>query len=430
MTQPDGNRDKAVECADAGSLITLNKSCNCIPLDRTEIDQTITERQFIVGLSDELETRANLFASSAIFVSGHHAETMLVQIKALEAAAALPSWQETTLARIEPELAAAQSGTRGLFMGYDFHITPNGPRLIEINTNAGAVFLAEALQSAASGQGCPAIGAVKADNLISGLIAQNVCDEWRAAGRKGVPGLIVIVDKAPHEQYLYPDMLLAKRMFFSHDLATEIAAPDALVFQNGALWLDGRTVDMVYNRLTDFRLDDHSSAPLRDALLHDAAVISPAPRHHAIHADKRNLALLGKTAWLREAGLSDANLNVLAEIPETRRVTPEIADMLWTNRKQYFFKPATGFGSRGVYRGDKLTRRVWQEIIAGDYVAQAYVPPGLRAVEQLGTQTELKFDVRVYTYAGAPLMFAARAYQGQATNFQTIGGGLAPVVFS
>ena len=38
-----------------------------------------------------------------------------------------------------------------------------------------------------------------------------------------------------------------------------------------------------------------------------------------------------------------------------------------------------------------------------------------------------KFDVRLYTYDGRGLLAAARLYQGQTTNFQTPGGGFAPV---
>lgn len=33
-------------------------------------------------------------------------------------------------------------------MGYDFHVTPEGPKLIEINTNAGGAFLNAALREA------------------------------------------------------------------------------------------------------------------------------------------------------------------------------------------------------------------------------------------------------------------------------------------
>ena len=42
--------------------------------------------------------------------------------------------------------------------------------------------------------------------------------------------------------------------------------------------------------------------------------------------------------------------------------------------------------------------------------------------------TVLKYDVRVYTYDGAPLAFAARVYQGQTTNFRSPGGGFAPII--
>ena len=40
-----------------------------------------------------------------------------------------------------PEIARFVPGNFGVFMGYDFHLTPAGPRLIEINTNAGGALL-------------------------------------------------------------------------------------------------------------------------------------------------------------------------------------------------------------------------------------------------------------------------------------------------
>ena len=86
-----------------------------------------------------------------------------------------------------------------------------------------------------------------------------------------------------------------------------------------------------------------------------------------------------------------------------------------------------GFGSRAAYRGDKLTRRVWQEILAGDYVAQAIVSPGERRVDGDAPDKAMKFDLRAYTYDGAVQWSAARLYQGQTTNFRTPGGGFAPV---
>ena len=66
--------------------------------------------------------------------------------------------------------------------------------------------------------------------------------------------------------------------------------------------------------------------------------------------------------------------------------------------------------------------------MAGDFVAQALVPPGQRLIEVDGVQSDLKFDLRAYTYAGRVQLMAARMYSGQTTNFRTEGGGFAPVV--
>ena len=54
-------------------------------------------------------------------------------------------------------------------------------------------------------------------------------------------------------------------------------------------------------------------------------------------------------------------------IPKTVLVSPGRADELWPMRNKLFFKPAAGFGGRAAYRGDKVTRRVWQSILGGGY---------------------------------------------------------------
>jgi hypothetical protein len=74
-------------------------------------------------------------------------------------------------------------------------------------------------------------------------------------------------------------------------------------------------------------------------------------------------------------------MTATAGIPRTPRVSADSAAKLWERRKGYFFKPAAGHGGKAVYRGDKLTRSVWQRVIAGDYVAQEFAPPGERMVD-------------------------------------------------
>jgi hypothetical protein len=112
-------------------------------------------------------------------------------------------------------------------------------------------------------------------------------------------------------------------------------------------------------------------------------------------------------------------------IPNTEVVTASAAERLWAERRRLFFKPAAGHGSRAAYRGEKLTRRVWGEILAGDYVAQELVPPSER---RIGPGASMKVDVRNYVYDGRVQLLAARLYQGQTTNMRTAGGGFAPVL--
>jgi len=114
-------------------------------------------------------------------------------------------------------------------------------------------------------------------------------------------------------------------------------------------------------------------------------------------------------------------------VPLTRRVARDDAEALWQTRRDWFFKPAGGFGSKATYRGDKLTRRVFDEILAGDYVAQRIVSPSPRVKRVDGSSVELKSDLRAYAYSGKVQLFAARLYRGQTTNFRTPGGGFAAV---
>ena len=167
---------------------------------------------------------------------------------------------------------------------------------------------------------------------------------------------------------------------------------------------------------------------MRAAYLGNKVVLTPHPQAHALYADKRNLALLTDEPWLQAAGVGDADRKLLkAGVPPTLEVLPEHAESFWNSRKQWFFKPAAGYGSRATYRGDKLTKRVFAEISRGGYVAQALVRPSERRLLVDGVLQDLKLDLRNYAYRDAVLLVSARLYQGQTTNFRTPGGGFAAV---
>ena len=132
---------------------------------------------------------------------------------------------------------------------------------------------------------------------------------------------------------------------------------------------------------------------------------------------------------MKHWGLAQNHLDVLhASVLTTVIVSPNDAAALWRDRRNLFFKPARGHGSKAAYRGDKVTRKVWDEIIGGDYVAQSYAAPSTRGVQLGEKHAELKVDVRLYAFNGNILLAAARLYQGQTTNMRTPGGGFAPVL--
>jgi hypothetical protein len=237
---------------------------------------------------------------------------------------------------------------------------------------------------------------------------------------------VAIVDDAPQAQFMYPEFLLFARLFERFGVEAAVLAPEALALVDGVLADARGPVDLVYNRLTDFYFDEPTHAALRAAYLANAIVVTPHPRAHALYADKRNLSLLGSPGLLRAWGVAEADIRTLETgIPRTQIVSPANAERLWAERRRLFFKPAAGHGSRAAYRGEKLTRRVWDEIVAGRYVAQTLVPPSER---RIAPETALKVDVRNYVYDGRVQMLAARLYQGQTTNMRTAGGGFAPVL--
>jgi hypothetical protein len=179
--------------------------------------------------------------------------------------------------------------------------------------------------------------------------------------------------------------------------------------------------------LVDFSFSNSEHQDLRAAYLDDAVVVTPNPRVHALYADKRNLTLLSDQSALRSWGASPQMLADLGGVPHTVLVTSDNAQELWQARKSLFFKPAGGYGSKAVYRGDKVTKGVWADIIQVGYVAQRFAAPSERMIKLDGAPESRKTDVRLYVYNGKVLLTAARLYQGQTTNFRTPGGGFAPV---
>ena len=220
--------------------------------------------------------------------------------------------------------------------------------------------------------------------------------------------------------------MLARQVFAARGVDAVIADAGRLRYDDGRLSVDGKAIDLVYNRVTDFAFDQPEHKALQEAHRWRGGRDAESAQPRAL-ADKRNLSLLSNAATLEAWGVEPRFRALLDAVPRTVLVNPDNADALWKSRKDLFFKPTGGHGGKAVYRGDKLTKGVWAEIAEGGYVAQTLVRPSERMIKIDATPQRRKMDVRLYTYDGQVLLVAARLYQGQTTNFRTPGGGFAPV---
>ncbi len=360
-------------------------------------------------------------AQTEIAVSSNDVSRMNDVVAAVHDVLERPAYQEAALA-YAPEIARrAPQRVAGLFSGFDFHLTSAGPRLIEINTNAGGAFYGALIDDASWRSGDEQ---VHPQSYWSRIFVRHIRQEWKLAGR-GALRAVAIVDDGPDDQFLRLEFQLAARMLCEDGITAVIADPGALSYRDGQLWRGSLAIDLVYNRLTSFALDRDSDRALRESYLDGTAVLTPDPRNHALLACKQNLIRLSDDAFLRACGVDERAREILQTcVPKTIALTVGNEPELWLERSKYYFKPSSGFGSRAVYDGAKLTANTWTQIVLeGSYVAQSRVDAPRVDVNDV----PMRFDVRTFAYGREPFMRLARVYRGQTTNFRTPGGGFAPV---
>ena len=414
----------------------LNSQCRCVSLNREAMFAELWQQQDNTNLYRMIvEERPYLFAESAVFVTDACIERQRDIIIAVESVIALPAYQERVLAHA-PHSAKFIPKASGVFFGYDFHLSDEGPQLIEINTNAGGALL-NAIVARTQKVCCDLAEEEFLAHTAGAMITNNpeqtfiemFLEEWQAERGQQSLRTIAIVDENPQTQYLLPEFILFKKLFEQNNINAVICDPSELVYRDLALWHGNQRIDLVYNRLTDFGLETTAHKSLLDAYLAEAVVVTPHPRAHALYADKRNLTLLTDEAALIDIGVEEKTRAILLSgIAHTTSVDSDDTEFLWAARKHLFFKPAKGYGSKAAYRGDKLTRRVFGEILQSDYVAQTLVQPSERQLEVENKIVDFKLDLRHYVYKSRTQLIIARLYQGQTTNFRTPGGGFAQVL--
>jgi len=245
---------------------SLNRDCFCRTLNMDRLREQLESAPSLKGMMENIrQSRPNLFSSTVVFVSHDVQRQIEATVSAIERVAALPGYQAQALSRAD---ASAQHdfGPLGVCMGYDFHLSAQGPQLIEINTNAGGLLLNVALARAQEAC-CKELDWAFSSNARRDTLKKSVFDmfaaEWQLQRGAAPWRSVVIVDHAPLEQYLAPEFELFRQLFAQCGVTAAIADPSELSWQNGKLWHQGAPVDMVYNRLTDFYLTPLSQQSCR-----------------------------------------------------------------------------------------------------------------------------------------------------------------------
>jgi hypothetical protein len=311
-------------------------------------------------------------------------------------------------------------GNYSALMSYDFHVDEKGHlRLIEINTNASMSLLTELLYEL---HGLP-----NEFSNFSAEIIKSFEHEFKLACPTRDLSNIVITDENPPEQRLFCEFEMYRELFTRAGYSSSIIDAKELMFHSGKLCSTGdQSVDLVYNRHTDFYLETPATLSLRSAMEARAACITPHPFEYRLLADKERLLELSKPGAL---DLLDAESAATIDrtLIRTRDVVDfESPDALWAERKKWFFKPKRSFGGKATFRGSSMTRGAFKQVIeSGSHLAQEFVAAPVKSMPTTGE--DFKYDLRFFVYRDRIQLAVARMYKGQMTNSQTPGGGIAPI---
>ncbi|MBC7420824.1 MAG: hypothetical protein H7328_08850 [Bdellovibrio sp.] len=316
----------------------------------------------------------------------------------------LREWGQTHLAADYEKFGLRIPKNYSACMSYDFHISVDGNlELIEINTNAS--FLALGLQM---------YSFLKLKNVASAFDEKALVEMFKSeialCGHR--TNSVSIFDDAPGQQRLYLEFLIYKEIFEKNNVLADIVS-----LENVQLL---KKNSLVYNRYTDFMLQEPRSAQVKNFFNSSEVELSPNPYEYFMLADKKRFL-----DW-----------NKQTDLPKPTSLLPTYdlgvadRDKVWNERKTLFFKPKNSFGSKQAYRGASISRRTFDEVFNDGFIAQKLSHPGEIEVLFEGQKQIMKYDLRCYAYQEQLQLVVARIYQGQTTNLRTPGGGFAAVTLS
>jgi len=307
-----------------------------------------------------------------------------------------------------PAAAHIQNDWPSVLMGFDFHLTDDGPRLIEINNNAGGLYIGDGRWLPQ-----PEIPA------LTGALEQRLLDMFHADW-----ATIAIMDDDVSGQFMYPEMEAYAALLRQDGRRVMVISPEDLTLHEDGLSCDGIHIDAIYNRHTDFYLEGEDVAHIRQAYEKAQVAVNPHPRSYALIGDKTRMVDWWRQGML-EACIDQSTVELIRSLtPETHKLSDMDIDQAWAVRKGWVFKPAARHGGKGVLLGKAMGRKRFEALDIDETIVQRLVPAS--EVEMDGAHGEInrmKLDIRLFMHGENLIALAGRVWRGQVTNFRQPGSG-------
>jgi hypothetical protein len=327
----------------------------------------------------------------------------------------------------------------------DAFLSPEGPRFIEVNSDAPAGFgygdrMAEVFAALPLFRAFARGRAVRYEPSTPALV-DAVVSTWRTARRTAAAPLIAIVDWA--DVKTRPDQEIVAERFAAAGHPCLLADPREMEIAGGRLVAGGRAVDLVYRRavLSELVEREDEVRPFLEAYRDGRAVFVNSLRCR-LSEDKAFFAVLTDEAFASLLGAEEAEL-VRRVVPWTRRLAErrtrrggrevDLLPHVIERREELVLKPAHGYGGRAVLVGDETAPADWARAVEAGlgepWVVQERVaiPEEVFPLLDDGTLVlaPLKVNVNPFYVDGADVGAVTRASRSSVINVSA-GGGSVP----
>ena len=306
---------------------------------------------------------------------------------------------------------------------------PDGPRLIEINTNAGGALL-NGLHTASlcdpERLSCICADLLPVETMQARIVRQFISEFRAVRGPEAELARIAIVDERPREQFLFPEFELLVKLFEQAGIRAEILDTEDFA-------RDGEELpDLVYLRDTDFTLATPRTRGFarrtfraRSSSLPRRASITCSRTSRGSRSSRRAMRSCGSASRPRTPSSCSRSCPRRGGSPIWVSSEPGRSEAGWCSSPA---RPTAASPCTAATRSRAASSR--RSRPTPGFLAQRRVEPGEVEVETLEGRRKMKFDVRAYAYRDQVLLLGARVYQGQVTNLRSPGGGFSAICVS